>query len=193
MKKNIIIYLLFPMLLLTSCADSIKNPKAVKGILDLSSWDSGKNSTIKLDGEWEFYWNKLLNSKDFWDAVSYKKNYIKIPGSWNGQSYFGEKLPRFGYATYKLKISNPPKGHLFLYCTAPNAASVFIVNGKIIADYGKVSVDSLNEQAAIGKRIMEFDNDRDEIEIIVHVSNYHKFAPGITHPVILGGRDNIYV
>jgi serine phosphatase RsbU (regulator of sigma subunit) len=193
MQKNIIPNILFSILLLTSCADSVKNPKAVNGNLDLSSWDSGKNGTIKLDGEWEFYWNKLLNSKDFWDAVSYSRNYIKIPGSWNGQSYSGEKLPRFGYATYRLKITNSPKGHLFLYCTAPNAASVFIVNGKIIAEYGKVSMDTLSEQAAIGKRIMEFDNDRDEIEIIVHVSNYHKFASGMTHSVNLGSRENIYV
>src|SRR5690606_15241506 len=39
-------------------------PRATAGHLDLSQWDFDK-SPVFLDGEWEFYWNQLLDSQDF--------------------------------------------------------------------------------------------------------------------------------
>jgi hypothetical protein len=40
------------------------NFQAHKGILDLRQWDFEKNGPIKLDGEWEFYWEKLYSLED---------------------------------------------------------------------------------------------------------------------------------
>ena len=56
------------LLTLSSCYKNevnIYKPLAKKGVLDLTKWDINKNKIIKLDGEWEFYWNKFLNSDDF--------------------------------------------------------------------------------------------------------------------------------
>ncbi|MCX6261339.1 MAG: hypothetical protein NTY95_11000, partial [Bacteroidia bacterium] len=39
-------------------------PSAVKGVIDLRK-TANDNFTVKLSGEWEFYWNKLLNPDDF--------------------------------------------------------------------------------------------------------------------------------
>ena len=39
-------------------------PGAVNGQLDLSEWDFGSYGPVKLCGEWEFYWGKLLNAGD---------------------------------------------------------------------------------------------------------------------------------
>lgn len=36
-----------------------------KGVMDLSTWNPAVDKRIKLDGEWEFYWNQLLTSGDF--------------------------------------------------------------------------------------------------------------------------------
>ena len=49
----------------TSFAENTMPPKALSGILDLINWDFEKDGTIKLDGEWDFYWNKLLNFSEF--------------------------------------------------------------------------------------------------------------------------------
>ena len=76
MKQFLKIYLLlfFTSLILCSCeVDNKKQQPFVKsGILDLTNWDFSKDGPVKLDGEWEFYWNQLLQpndfaTKDIWD------------------------------------------------------------------------------------------------------------------------------
>lgn len=38
-------------------------PKAKEGILELNHLEI-ENNVIKLDGEWEFYWNELIDPND---------------------------------------------------------------------------------------------------------------------------------
>jgi len=59
-------YDLFILLLFFGACSERKNPpKAVKGVLDLRDWDfdpsagSGTDGIVKLDGEWEFYWEEF--------------------------------------------------------------------------------------------------------------------------------------
>ncbi len=35
-------------------------PRAIDGILDLRNWDLNTDGSVKLEGEWDFYWLKLL-------------------------------------------------------------------------------------------------------------------------------------
>ncbi|MCC2683569.1 MAG: signal transduction histidine kinase, LytS [Paenibacillaceae bacterium] len=41
-----------------------KAPTVRNGYLDLSDWDEQK-SLKSLDGEWQFYWGRLLEERDF--------------------------------------------------------------------------------------------------------------------------------
>ncbi len=40
-------------------------PKAIQGKIDLSNWNFEQNGIVKLNGEWEFYWEQLLEPQDF--------------------------------------------------------------------------------------------------------------------------------
>ncbi len=42
-----------------------KRPVAVKGVLDLRGWNFERDGSVNLDGEWEFYWDRLLEPSDF--------------------------------------------------------------------------------------------------------------------------------
>ena len=33
--------------------------------MDLSAWDFNRDGIVALDGQWEFYWNRLLKLEDF--------------------------------------------------------------------------------------------------------------------------------
>ncbi|MGD8264333.1 MAG: hypothetical protein PVG70_12205 [Desulfobacterales bacterium] len=94
--------------------DSIsKNPpKAINGVLDLNNWDLKKDGPIDLSGEWEFYWNKHLNPKDFSKSNPPEKTgLMRVPGCWNGYLQEGKPLSGDGYATYRLKVlMNAQKG-----------------------------------------------------------------------------------
>ena len=80
-------------------------PKAVKGVLDLSSWDFDRDGPISLSGEYAFYWNQLLRPQDFMSGSSPEKSgFIDVPGFWH--TFNSDKIhpAADGYATYRLKI-----------------------------------------------------------------------------------------
>lgn len=76
-------------------------PVANQGYLDLSDWDFEKNGNVKLDGEWEFYWDELLVPSDFTKLnPSTPDGYIKVPSEWDN-SIGDAKLSDKGAATYR--------------------------------------------------------------------------------------------
>lgn len=82
-----------------------KMPEAEKGIIDLTQWDIKKDGPIELEGEWEFYWNRLLNYDDFHGGENYiPDGYFHVPNVWNTYKLNNKQLPAEGCATYRLKI-----------------------------------------------------------------------------------------
>jgi len=57
-------------LYLSGCSTlfSPDQPKAEKGILDLTQWQFEEDGVIKLNGQWEFYWNQLLEPHQLEDT-----------------------------------------------------------------------------------------------------------------------------
>ncbi len=60
LKKSWFYWLIFCLLYTHGLASAQEPPKAVTGILDLTSWDFDRDGALKLDGEWEFFWQELL-------------------------------------------------------------------------------------------------------------------------------------
>ncbi|WP_047913211.1 hypothetical protein [Paenibacillus sp. TCA20] len=85
------------------------------GVMDLAGWDPEQEGRIKLDGEWEFYWGELLPPSFFRhgasDAVS--RMIMKVPSDWTESRINGKPLPAYGYATYRMVLSNVPDDMVF--------------------------------------------------------------------------------
>lgn len=61
---------------------------AEAGTMELSAWDIQKDPTLKLDGEWEFYWNQLLGPEDFQPdggRIPQLTGYMRVPSIWSGK------------------------------------------------------------------------------------------------------------
>ena len=72
MRILTILFLLSHFLGVTGCArevSSTRPPTAQNGILDLRQWDPARDGPVKLKGEWEFYWQKLLTEQDFQNSA----------------------------------------------------------------------------------------------------------------------------
>jgi two-component system sensor histidine kinase ChiS len=81
-------------------------PQAVKGVLDLSHWSFADDGPVKIKGDFEFYWEKLLAPGELKKAGPFDRTgYIKVPGVWDGYSVDGRRLTGMGYATYRLIIN----------------------------------------------------------------------------------------
>ena len=81
------------MILLSGCSADISSGDSGidNGILDLTAWDLDSGSNIKLDGEWEFYWSKMLT----YEEIKNEKPdlYAEVPNSWNTYTLNGAALP----------------------------------------------------------------------------------------------------
>ncbi|MBF0398352.1 MAG: HAMP domain-containing histidine kinase [Desulfobacterales bacterium] len=164
-----------------------KQPQAIKGILDLREWDFKKDGNVKLSGEWEFYWKKLLTSED---NLPQKSGFITVPGIWNGYVLEGNKLPADGYATYRLKILlNEKKDHLGFKFLNMATAFAFFINGNEITSEGIVGK---NKETSIPKffpHIVHYMPESNYLDVFLLISNFHNYKGGAWR-IIEMGRNN---
>src|SRR5664279_3044820 len=82
-------------------------PAASKGILDLRQIKNPDHFILKLNGEWAFYWKKMLRPFDFTTGQQKPDYYGKVPSYWTDYPAESVKTEKFGYATYCLTILLP--------------------------------------------------------------------------------------
>lgn len=96
----------FFLLLLSGCS-LVEKPKGivVNGLLDIRTVQFNKSKTIRLDGSWEFYWDKLIEPAQFkYPDLKANTGYLQVPGAWTHFTINGTNVPPFGKATYRLQI-----------------------------------------------------------------------------------------
>ena len=198
-----------------TCSEGGKvSPKAMTGVLDLQGWDFERDGNFNLDGEWEFYWEEVLDlnqiaerkacyeSKDKvcrdnfpTDEISY---YI-APSNWNEFKYkikintkaeyltIGSK----GYATYHLKIKNLEKSnYIFKIPYMGTAYELFIDNVFI---HGGKKFSTKEEDQIVEKKIelIYFNNHKEEIDLVIHISNFNHIKGGLWDTIQVGRPNNI--
>ena len=187
-------FLLFFILTLLGCTEQHKNaPLAERGILDLSTWDLKIDGSINLNGDWEFYWQKLLMPKDFsLGASTLPVKFANIPGSWNNTIVDGNTLLGDGYATYRLTVKTP-QTQLVKAIRIKNQSSAYVlyINGKEIARNGVVgsSKNSVVPQYRLQQN--SFYDNNPTLEIILHVANFNHRKGGVWNPIQLGHADTL--
>ncbi len=72
---------------------------AVNGVLDIRGLDLEKSSSFYLNGEWEFYPQKLISSQNMQSGENQIRN-IQVPGEWRGVLN-KDSGSSYGYGTYR--------------------------------------------------------------------------------------------
>jgi len=161
------------------------NPVARQGIIDISSQSIKDHGFIKLDGEWEFYWQKLLSPADF-DSTGKDGDFISVPDSWNGQTINGKEASKFGFGTYRLLIkTNPSDSILGLKIKRIDAACKIWINGILVAELGKVGSNAETSSGKWSNIERLFHTKNTTQELIIQVSNFKYNHGGITQPVTI--------
>lgn len=186
------IIILVPIVILTIAflnkTNRTSQPKANQGHLNTNDWDFSSEGNIKLDGEWEFYWDQILTPEMFKDSIPPKMTgYMKIPGIWNGYQADGKKLTGDGCASFRLKtkIKDPSKLYALKIITMSNSYKLW-ADGKLIAENGKVGFDKKNNQPEYRSQVVSFQPSSENIEFVVQVSNFYHYKGGIWHPIKMG-------
>ena len=168
-------------------------PKAIEGVLDLRNWDESANQVISLDGDWEFYWNQLIEPSQFTKDM-HPFTYLEVPKAWNKQGNFRYSLPAFGCATYRLHILHDPKyvGQIkTLIMPYVHSAYTLWANGKIISQNGKVGTSKATMVPFQLPVITQFVIDSPDTIIVLHISNFQQRTGGILRSIKYGNYDII--
>ncbi len=166
--------------------------QAHKGILDLRQWDFEKNGPVKLDGEWEFYWEKLYTLEDI-TSIFLNKSYFTIPHSWNDTVVDGKSIDAEGYATFRLRILLPENSPALAIRSQQQATAFQIsVNGSSTLGSGKIG---RSESESIPHTVPAIgyvpDFKMQDMEVVMQVSNYHHRKGGLWHSILLGNYHQI--
>ncbi|SFF43644.1 7TM-DISM domain-containing protein, partial [Thermoflexibacter ruber] len=159
-------------------------------VLNLNDYPIDKE-VISLDGEWEFYWQKFLLSSDF-DTIQ-QKHFTEIPSRWRGTNWFGTVLGGQGYASYRLRImtNSHINKHLALRVTSVSSAYALFVNDKLIGVNGQVGTSLETSKPQYRAQIYDFEVNKDTLELIFHIANFHYRSGGLWESVELGSRQKL--
>ncbi|RJE89614.1 response regulator [Paenibacillus sp. 1011MAR3C5] len=181
---------LIPLSIYMDNVNRADGPKVREGIMDLTGWNYEDNGRIKLDGDWEFYWNRLLTAADFQSAESEltaDRLYMSVPSTWNGTDYQGSPLPAYGSATYRAVLRNVPEAGIYaLKKTNIRFSSEIYVNGQRLLEDGATASKQADYKPGNVPKFGLFAAEQGEIEIIVHISNYDYINGGIPLSIYFG-------
>jgi len=169
-----------------------------KGILDLTQVPVSENP-LKLKGEWAFYWQELLSPEDIQIRSTRDGNHdrwISIPGSWIGYRLDGQQLNGTGFATFRVVIQlseQDRKERLALKLPTIFHAYKLWVNGELLAEVGVVGQEKSNVTPQLATKLVFFQPEKDRVELVMQVANFHHMRGGITKYIELGGSDVLTV
>ncbi|MCE9598636.1 MAG: sensor histidine kinase [Spirochaetia bacterium] len=179
-------------LLLLSCNPDHSRkqiPKAIQGTIDLRNWDFEKDGPLALNGEWEFYWNSMLETQDeIKSQTNRSREFATVPGSWHTIRRGEGHLPVYGYAAYRLKILLRPGEHSLSTITDQmGTACTLAANGEIIWRGGNPGKTQSESQPSYRPALISISQESNELEMIVRCSNYHHaLKAGFWNPIEIG-------
>ncbi len=166
---------------------------AVNGVIDLTAWDFEKQGTVKLNGSWEFYWDRLLEPKDFaHPLLPAKTGYFTMPGSWNDYETGHEKIPGQGYGTFRLTVRIGNRDGIYgLKILHMATAYRMWVDGALLSSNGTVgtSRDAMVPQYL--PKISMFRPKGATVPIVLQVSNFYHRKGGPWEVIEFGTADQI--
>ena len=162
--------------------------KAIKGILDLRGIENPDHFIIKLNGEWEFYWKKMLHPNDFKTGNIKPDFYGSVPSYWTDYPTDSVKTEKFGYATYRLTVLFPKGFNKPLAIDLPVFDSSYDIylDGKYFGGNGTPGKSPDETKPEYRRNFFRFNTDSDSLKIIINVANYHHRRGGFWLPVKLG-------
>ncbi|MGM0370328.1 MAG: histidine kinase, partial [Bacillota bacterium] len=171
------------------------NPVIEQGVMDLSTWEWEENGFVNLNGDWEFYWKRLLKPQNFSDpSVPQPDILASVPGQISNYQLTDKDVDSNGYFTYRAKIKLPATASQLFAIKLPRLSGTALkvwVNDQLIATRGQVGRSKIETNPAWGPQTVDFRTEKSELEIIIQASNYHYYKSGLIGNLLLGTPEQI--
>lgn len=147
-----------------------KSPQVHNGKVNFEDVDiSSRDVACNLAGEWEFFYDKWIVTDN---ETCQPDGMIKLPDLWTYKNFGNGKLPKTGFASYRLYADNIQSDiDLIVYRHYANFAYRVFVNGQLNYRSGTLSKD-ISETIVTGKTDERhpYRTDGGTIEIVIEVS-----------------------
>ncbi len=162
--------------------------RAVKGVIDLTGFSETDQFSVKLNGEWEFFWNKILRPLDFESKTIKPDIYGTVPSYWTDYPESVVADGRNGFATYRLKVILPAGFRKPLGVDMPVFDSSYdiYINGKYCGWNGVVAKTKEEAKPEYRRVFFRYEPVTDTLNIIINVSNFSHRRGGFWLPMKLG-------
>nr|WP_246834154.1 7TM diverse intracellular signaling domain-containing protein [Leptospira bourretii] len=189
---------LIVVLLLISCQNKPTDsslPKAKAGKMFLTEAMFQNQTSIKLDGEWDFYYQKLLSSEEIKKNSSILKNdTLVLPGFWNEIKREGKVYSPQTYSTFRLHLTLPKSflnGQFSFYI--PHAFTTYrmYLNDILISENGTVGSSEIETKEYWLPKIVFFTPTSEDLEIILQVANYKSLNAGFRQSIEFGTQESM--
>ncbi|MEQ8629038.1 response regulator [Ekhidna sp.] len=160
--------------------------EVIEGVIDLSKTDL-RNNAVPLNGEWEFYWKKLLKP----DSIKYyEPDYYTFPKLWNGgTTRNGQELTNTGYATYRVRVILPPKTpELAISLGEAYNSYLLYYDGFEFGKNGKVGKSKEESIPDWMPKVLSLARYQNTLEFVLQVSNFRHTKGGVREPIMIGDR-----
>jgi len=161
------------------------DPLVRKGVLDLREYDFNKDGPLELKGEFEFYWNQMLNPAV--EGEPGEMIYAEVPGSWTRLIKTNPEVTRYGFATYRALIKLPEHmDEVAFRIKDVFSASGYFLNGKAIDYLGFPGVNKYQTVIRYSRPLMIGTVNSQDVELLIRVSNFDNQFSGIVGEITLG-------
>lgn len=168
-----------------------KAPKVKAGTMNLHNWNFKADGNIKLDGNWDVYWDQLLAPDQLNDNTS-KAEEFSVPGIWNDHIVNGKKRGGKGVATFHTHILLPENRELYALKLITMSSSYKLwVNGKFVAQNGRIGSSEATTVPEYHSQIVTLNQQTNELDIVLQIANFHHWKGGFWHPIKLGQVESI--
>jgi signal transduction histidine kinase len=163
-------------------------PIAIKGVLDLRQIDNPSKYIISLNGEWEFYWKKILHPEDFISDTVKPDYFGNVPSYWTDYPQKSVQTEKYGYATYRLRVLLPYASKEPLAFDLPIFDSSYgiFINGKYLGGNGNPGKSASETKPEYRRNFFRIIPVSDTMDIIINVSNFDHRRGGFWLPVRMG-------
>jgi signal transduction histidine kinase len=166
-------------------------PRVVDGLIDLSDWNFNRDGRVILSGNYEFYWQQHLSSKDFLLLDRSKIQYQYVPSPWNGALVDGEALSGVGYATYRVNVLVSTRQPLALKIPDFGTAVRVYIDGEELFSAGEAGASKETTEPAYRTGVTQFTPRGNRVEVIFQVSNFDHRQGGAWLPVLIGTPEQL--
>ncbi len=178
-------------LFVNAMAASSSQPRITGGLLDLSQWPLESRSAFNLSGQWEFYWDRLLDHESL---TSSGESFVIVeaPDVWNEIDVEGYELPGFGKATYRAHVTGViPGQHLAVRIQSQASTYRLYIDDRLVAANGQFGDQADAPASQYRPQMAEFAAPGDHFDIIMQVSNQAYAVGGMWDPVMFGSYDAV--